>query len=351
MNNPISVGPLDIEKEPRFNGMFIKIAIDDFIAKGFNFGDSINLTFSNKVKIKDIPFYSAYYVAYDQLLLVGYQGYPYIDLMFNYTGNVMNRLNLSINDTVEISLNEKGKYLLIQDTLSQKHSNDRSDYKSDESFSNFREITKSSNKQAQVYRSASPCDDDYNRAYFVSELCRKYEINYIFDLSNDQSDIDSYYQQKEVNNQYWKYLYEQNRIIPSHLNVDYRSNECAQTIVKTLKFIINNDGPFLMHCSEGKDRTGFFAIVICAISKQTIDDIENDYMKTYEEYYDITKQEKADSYYAIKDIYFDPMIKYLCDNKNIEEIKDIDVYNYAKKYLITNGMKEEEINKLEKTII
>lgn len=340
-NKDLVIGPLNIEREPHFDGLYIKISIEDFLSKGFNYGDSLNLSFSNGVELKDIPFYSAYYVGHDQPLVVAYQSNPYIDLTFNFTGRVMDRLNLNEKDTVVISLNEAKKNLLIEKTFAQKHSNDRNDYETDESFCNFREITNLNNPKSLIYRSATPCENDYNRAYHVSELCRKYNINYVIDLSNKQEEVDECYKQDDIDNEYWKYLYEQKRVIPLSLDVNYQSEKCAQRLVEILRFIINNDGPYLIHCSEGKDRTGYAAIVIKGILKHSLSEIEYDYMKTYDEYYHITKQTKPESYEAIKELYFDRMAKHVFGN----DMNDL--YSHTKEYLLKVGMSEEEINQLE----
>ena len=60
-SNP-SIADYPIEHEMEYGGVYIKIAIDDFNALGFSFGDSIDLTFDNGKKLEDIPYYNGYYV-------------------------------------------------------------------------------------------------------------------------------------------------------------------------------------------------------------------------------------------------------------------------------------------------
>jgi len=47
------------------------------------------------------------------------------------------------------------------------------------------------------------------------------------------------------------------------------------------------DGPYLVHCLEGKDRTGFVCIVLEALMSATYQEIVDDYMLTYNNYYHI----------------------------------------------------------------
>ena len=342
IENKLRIGPLTIEKEIKFGGAFLHVSIEDFIKAGFNFGDTVNLIFSNGVVLNDVPFYSGYYVDFDELLIVGYQGYPWINITYNFGGDFLGRAKVTEDCTVIIEMNEKAKHLDIQELFQQNHSNDRNDYESDESFCNFRAVADNVPNTIKIYRSASPCDNDYNRPHYVSELCKKYDIKYVLDLADKQDNLDSYYNQKDVDNEYWKYLYEQKRVIPMRLEVNYHSKECANTLVELLRFMLNNEGPFLMHCSEGKDRTGFAGIVIGALANQSIEEIEKGYTKTYEEYYHITKQSVPDSYKAIKNLYFDRMINYICKDSSQENIKEC-----CEKYLLDNGMSIEEIKEFE----
>lgn len=346
-NSKLQLGPLNIEEDHEFGGASICIGIDDFISKGFDYGDTVDISFSGGVQFKDVPFYSGYYVGYNELLLVGYQNYQYILLKYNFKKDFFDKTGISLDETVTITMNEKGKNILIQQLFEQNHSNDRNDYDSDESFCNFRPITKNN----LVYRSASPCNNDYNRPYYTCRLLKKYNINYVLDLSNGKQRMKSYYMDSSINNEYWKYLYEQGRTISMPLDVNYCSEECLNTIVYMFRFMLDNEGPFLIHCSEGKDRTGFAGIVIGALANNTIDDIELDYMKTYEEYYHINSQTKLESYNAIKKLYFDKMIISLCNDKPIDSITDNDIKAYSIQYLLNGGMSFEEIAKLQSLLV
>jgi len=51
------------------------------------------------------------------------------------------------------------------------------------------------------------------------------------------------------------------------------------------RFIIANDGPYLIHCTEGKDRAGFVSAVLEALMGADLQEIVADYMKSYENYY------------------------------------------------------------------
>ena len=45
----LSTADLGIIHEPEFGGIYIKMTIEDFNALGFNFGDSVDIVFSNGI--------------------------------------------------------------------------------------------------------------------------------------------------------------------------------------------------------------------------------------------------------------------------------------------------------------
>ena len=83
-NNKLEFLNYDIIHELEFGGVYIKVTIDEFNEKGFSYGDSVNVEFSNSYKVEDIPYYNGYYVDAGESLLVGYPGYDYIKLAINY---------------------------------------------------------------------------------------------------------------------------------------------------------------------------------------------------------------------------------------------------------------------------
>lgn len=58
----LRVEGLGIEHESEFGGVYIEMSIDEFNALGFEYGDSVDVVFSNGYELKDIPYYNGYYV-------------------------------------------------------------------------------------------------------------------------------------------------------------------------------------------------------------------------------------------------------------------------------------------------
>lgn len=68
---------------------------------------------------------------------------------------------------------------------------------------------------------------------------------------------------------------------------DYESDDFGEGIAKGLTFLSEHEGPYLVHCNEGKDRAGFASMVIEALMGASVEDIRNDYMQSYINYYNV----------------------------------------------------------------
>ena len=359
-SNP-SIADYPIEHEMEYGGVYIKIAIDDFNALGFSFGDSIDLTFDNGKKLEDIPYYNGYYVDAGEPLLIGYPGYEYIKATINYGQDLWDEFSLKVpanveglwkkavleeHNTATITLHEKGKYLPIQEASDIHYFDERERYDSDAMFANFRSMNLGKLKRDVIYRSASPCDNQHNRAPYVDALIREAGVKTILDLADNEVKIEKYIARDGFASPYFLSLYESDQVIPIALNMNYLSDDFGMKIVQGFNLMAEKEGPYLIHCTEGKDRTGFVAMLIEALAKASYEEIEADYMKTYANYYRIDKSNDKEKYQIILERNLDGMIAFMVNDAGID-FKNCDLSIYAENYLQRCGMSEEQIQALK----
>ncbi|MCR5308111.1 MAG: tyrosine-protein phosphatase [bacterium] len=347
---------VSIIHEEEFGGVYIKKTIEEFNEKGFNYGDSVNIKFSNNYIIYDVPYYNGYYVDAGSTLLVAYPGYDYIKACVNYGDDLFVTCNLDESMKATITLNQAGKYKDIQEASDIHYYDERSKYTTDSEFANFREIKVGNIKDGILYRSASPCDNKHNRAHYTDTLISEAKIDFIMNLADSKAKIDSYietYNLEEIS-PYFVNLYRNNdcclafendtlssEVDPIGLNMNYMSNEFRDKVAMGFKETLNANGPILIHCLEGKDRTGFVCMVIEALMGATYTEIVDDYMLTYDNYYGI---DKADYRYStIKSRNIDSMLNFLTGG---EAYMISDLTNYARSYLINGGMTDSEVTSL-----
>ncbi len=328
--------------EPEFGGIYIKKTIEDFNDLGFEFGDSVTLEFSNGYSIESLPYFNGFYTKPGDALLVGYPGYDYIKASISNGGDLWDIAALSDKDTAVITLEEKGKYKDIQNARDLHYTDDRDDYETDAVFANFRTVKCTGISEGMLYRSASPCDNQHGRAPYVDKLIKENGVRYILDLADDNDKIDGYIKSEDFDSPYFKELYDKGSVVPLTMNMDYTSDRFREGLKKGFMAIAEKEGPFLVHCTEGKDRTGYFCMLSEALCGATYDEIVDDYMTTYHNYYHL--DEKADSEkinIIIRDV-LDPMMINTIGNGNAD-IKTADLSSCAEKYLLSIGLDADTI--------
>lgn len=343
----VMTNSLGVEEYAEFGSVYIKIDSEDFAKLGFVPGDSVDVKFSNGVEFLDVPFHTGYFVKMDEPVLVDYMGYDYICFAKNLNSTLWKDLKLSEKDSATISLNQGGKYLEKENILKQQYKDNVDDFESKEQFANFRPISASKIKENLIYRGASPVDNKRNRPLVVNELLEKNNIQYVIDIADTKEKFEEKLKEcKGVN--YIQSIKENNRITFLGIGADYRSDTYHKAVAEGMRAIINNDGPFYVHCLEGKDRTGFICLLIAGVAGTPFEEIKNDYLKTYENYYGIKEGSKART--VIANLYLLDMIKYLSGLDSLDKIDDAKVKEGIRNYLTEGGLSEDEINQLVKKI-
>ncbi len=335
--------------ETEFGGIYIETAIDDFNALGFAYGDSVDVSFSNGYRMPDLPYYNGYYTQTGEPLVVAYPGYPYVKVCINNGDDLWKIAAIDENTTVTVSLNEQGKYRDLQNARDIHYTDERNDYESDGIFANFRSIGVSTMKENFVYRSASPCDNQHNRASFVNKLIEQAGVKYIVNLADNEEKIQGYLSDENFECDYFRSLYENGNVLALAMNMNFGSDEFRRKAARGLTAMTEHDGPFLVHCTEGKDRTGFLCMLLEALSGAEYREIVNDYMITYDNYYGINEKDEKEKYDIIVENVLDPMIRSIVGDDSVD-ITAADLSGYAGDYLLSGGMSAEQISALKAAI-
>lgn len=210
-----SLSNCSIEHEEEFGGIYITATIEYFNSLGFEYGDSVDIFFSNGYAMEDLPYYNGYYVDPGEALLVAYPGYDYIKAAVNFGEDLW----------------------LIADNASE-----------------------------------------------------------------DGLKEDSY-----------------------------------ATVV------LREKAKYLVHCTEGKDRTGFVCMLIEALAGAGYREMADDYMVTYDNYYEITEAKDPEKYSVILEKNYDTMLQFLAGD-NEADLQSTDFSLCARNYLRSAGMEDAQID-------
>ena len=170
--------------------------------------------------------------------------------------------------------------------------NNREDYSdmSDEDYCNFRAVKGGSIKEGILYRSSSPIDPFMKRDKYADDCLKKYGIKTIVNLNNHFEDTKKFLNYRDT-------YYSRQNILFLNTNADITSYNFGKCILRTMRFINENEGPYLIHCMEGQDRTG----AVCAIFESLLGASKNeliiDFMKTYENFYRVERN--SEQYHKI----------------------------------------------------
>lgn len=342
----VSVADLAVMHETEFGGVYIDCSIDDFNALGFSYGDSVNVRFSNGYELDDLPYYNGYYTQTGQPLLVAYPGYPYIKVCINNGDDLWAIAGLKEDDTAEITLDKSGAFGAIQNARDIHYEDDRTLFASDEVFANFRSVKATGIGENTLYRSASPCDNQHNRAPYVDALIKEAGVKCILNLSDNEEKLQGYIGSEDFNSPYFLSLYDDGNVIPLALNMNYGSAEFREKVAAGLIEMAQHEGPYLVHCTEGKDRTGFVCLLLEALCGASYREIVDDYMITYDNYYKITQANDAERYDVIVENVLDPMVRSIVGD-DAADLGTADLVGAAQRLLLDAGMTDAQIDALK----
>ena len=342
----VTTGEIGVVKDEEFGNVYIELTIDEFNALGFNFGDSVNISFDNGKSFEDIPYYSGYYVPVGEMLACGYPGYPHVVIARNYGASTWEEFEMTDSSKVTVTLNQAGKYKDTQELFALEYSDNRDDFDSDVIFANFREVKGGSLKEGAFYRSASPCDNQHSRAAFANKFAEEYKIRFVLNLSDNEEKYKAHVEAEDFNSEYYDSLYKEGNVLLLAMNANYRSDEFAKTLSEAFYEMTKHDTPCLIHCVEGKDRTGFACALLLALADAEPQEIIDDYMITYANYYGVTKDGNPEKYEAIlgnvNDFFY-----CICEAEKGTPLDTLDLKKGAENYLRRGGLGDEQITAIE----
>ena len=246
--------------------------------------------------------------------------------------------------TLSLILTGKGEYRDQYLIHQLSRTNEREDYSSDAVFANFREIVGGNLGSGALFRSSSPVNNEIGRAKYADELVSLNNIRSVMNLADSRETIEGYFKEEDFASPYYKSLYENGQVIALNMGVSFKTREFQNGLVEGLTFLSKNEGPYLVHCNEGKDRAGFTSALLSALMGLTYDEIASDYMTSYENYYHVEKG--TEQYEAVKRSNIDSMLSFIAGVET-KDLENVDLAGKAEEFLIAIGMEKSDIDTLK----
>ena len=335
---------IEIEK---YGHAVLNVTTADFMAVGYELGDIVCVRFGTREYT--MPLFDGYYSNPGGLLLRASDAEECIAVCINY-GDFSDVNGISVGDTVEITMSEKAGMLAIQELYALQYSNKREDYSDDASFANFRAVTAGRIGNGKLYRTASPINNENGRADYADNLIESVGVTTVLNLADSDEDVEGYLADSECDSEYYRHLYETGSVIAIDLTGNFYSEEFASSVAKGLTFLARNEAPYCIHCTEGKDRAGFTAMLLEALMGATLDEIISDYMISFYNYYGIDKEHEPERYQAVLDINLMEMLFHITGAESVEQLEQINLETAVTAYLIEAGMSQEDIVMLKQKL-
>ena len=141
--------------------------------------------------------------------------------------------------------------------------------------------------------------------------------------------------------------YSTQKIIALNMDWKFSTENFRQKLKRAIIFMLNNEPPYLIHCNLGKDRTGFVCALLEALMGFSRDEISDDFMLSYCNYFkNFTRGTEEYNHIA------DDFMKLF--SRTITGIKDFEPENFseaAERYLLSIGINTREISALRKKLV
>jgi len=346
---------IDIQK---YGNLMLSLPGSELLARGFAYGDIVNVTINGQVY--EMPIGSNFSDV-DQgsmicrVVIKEDLGEDYIVLAINM-GDFATTAGIATKEKIEadpgfvwhynegvaepvavaIEMKEPGGYYDQWVMHQLVRSENREDYPglTDAEFANFRAVEMGDIAPGRLYRSSSPVNPEINRSAYADEAAKAAGVKTFINLADNEETLlgyegfhDSYYSQ-------------QNRIA-LNLGVDFAAEDFRAGLAKGLRFIGTQEGPYLVHCNEGKDRAGFVSAILECLMGAAEEEIVADYMVTFYNYYGV---EPGTEQYEI--VANSNIRKSLCTAFGLASLEGADLRLCAEAYLAGIGLTQAEINSL-----
>ncbi len=303
----------------KYGNLTLALSEHLLLGAGYEVGDIVAIT------IGDFTYESPIGTAYSDVDKGNYvvrltKGY--VILAINY-GNLAKTSNAVEKAPVTIALSDKGGYLQEFEMRHLVRTDVRADYASDAIFANFRMVSYGSIAEGMLYRSANPVLDD-ERAPYVATLTELVGIKTVINLADDKESLYANLDDAP----YYKALVEEGSVIALNMGVTFTDADFITKLREGLAFMAHHKGPYLVHCNEGKDRAGFVSALLSAIMGATVDEVVEDYMISYENYYGVEKG--TERYELISKI----ILNLFSDINDGKRVTDKSIKKVAESYLL-----------------
>lgn len=351
--------------DPTFGNIDFELDQQQLESKGINYDDLLKFTIHNPDG-EDTIFEAAFVKNYNE---VGY----FAPCLCNYTGKqdrpeisfgIMKEKNnpdILVGRDVTIEVLEKGGYAKTRSLVDVANKLTYEELGDDNlAYANFRDVTAvgtiaSYIPSRRIFRGSSPFNYKSNpdgRNLIADAYLKVYDIESEISLANSDIEIQNFMDELKIerpDSPTYNYYYDSmNQELPYktffavNIGSDYydistpgRNGSLVRDVIHYIAERVTKTGyesmPFYFHCNEGKDRTGFFAMILEALCGVPLNDIVSDAMLTFKNYYNVSKVNNREKYDCLSELLIYRHIYSILIKDPVRELGEINWYEFDAK--------------------
>ena len=327
----------------------LDVVADSFLTR-FHYGDVVTVMIAGYDTV-DVPVVANYSDAFPgEFFLYVSEGLNAVDLEARY-GQMAEVIGLGRDSKfpidVVVQMKEKGGYvdhLENLKSLTLAYSPESYPDLSIEEFANFRMVRTTGMGEGVLYRSSSPIDPSIYRNAIADSLAALAGVKTFLNLADDKRYAEEY-------NGFAESYYATQNVVYLTVDPTFANTLFKEGLVKGLRYMIEHDGPYLVHCTYGMDRTGFTIAVLEALMGATAGEIKADYATTHKNFYNVVDGKHIGLTEKQVEL-LQAIIVRLMQNSfktagvDISDFENADLASATEKYLLALGMEKSEIEAL-----
>lgn len=240
-------------------------------------------------------------------------------------------------------------FLLILTTVFSLHvvnAAEQNPVKNEADYANFRNVRAGKIGRNILYRSQHPANGS-KRSYYANKLAQENGISCVLNLSDSKRQLKKYFKKNKISSSYYyRTLFEKNRVYTAHMKDKHTNSSYRKKVAASLKFMSKHNGPYLVHCQVGRDRTGFVILLLECLMEASYKDMLNDYAKSYVNVNGCSFDKSQTK--AIQCL--NEEFHYMTGKKRGTDWTKVNLVKYAERYLRKGGMSSREITALRKRL-
>lgn len=139
-------------------------------------------------------------------------------------------------------------------------------------------------------------------------------------------------------------------VILCPLKADPTADDYNNRLIEALKELCTRTAPYVVHCMEGKDRTGYVCALLEGLCGATYQEIIDDYLITYDNYYLITPAKDPELCNTLVSMRLNTCLMHYAGVTNEAQLPMVDYAKAFSNYLLTHGMSRQQLDALLKVL-